>query len=78
MYIRKLTFYLKFKTISDCDVKSLLRKLPGKVCELEPHPRRLNRAMKSSLIPLYTYIMNKLLSKGYFADSWKKPLLNLY
>ena len=37
---------------------------------------RLNRAMESSLIPLYMYIINKLLSEGFFADSRKKVLIN--
>ena len=75
MYIRKSTSHLKLKTISDSDVKSLLKKSTGKVCELDRFPRRLNRTMESSLIPLCMYIMKKWLSEDYFAYLLKIALV---
>ena len=53
---RKVNISLEeFKAVSDSDVRSLPRRSTGKMCELDPFPMKLKRAMERIPIPLYMH-----------------------
>ena len=69
----------KFSTISEADLKTIINKMPNKLCQLDILKTLTLKKVIDVCIPAISRVMNLSLEKGGFYTNWKtavvKPLI---
>ena len=77
--VKEEDVFLSFQTLTEDDVRKLIKQSPNKQCSSDPIPTWLLKECLDSLLPVLTLLVNKSLQIGYFPEEWKnalvKPLL---
>ena len=76
------TTFCEFRELSPAEIRSIIKSMPTKSCELDVLPAKLIKQYLDDLLPLITTIINTSLYHGVFVSQWKvaviRPLLKFF
>ena len=73
--VKEEDMFLSFQTLTEDDVRKLIKPSPNKQCSSDPIPTWLLDECLDPLIPVLTLLVNKSFQIGYFPEEWKNALI---